>query len=92
MFTAHYAAGHAPLTPLAQGGRMDRRLFPTMVQRLLVPGTVAAIGAALWFIGSGRRETAPGVAWAPLWPRPDGNVRSYGEVWDHPQLRDPDAG
>lgn len=66
-------------------------MFPTLVRRLVVPGTLAGIGVVVWFIGPRRREPARGVAWAPLWPRPDGSLRSFGEVWDHPQLRGQDA-
>ena len=91
MFTGHYAAGYVLLTMAQHGEAMDRRLLPTIVRRLALAGAVAAIGASLWFIGSGRREPAPRIAWAPLWPRPDGSVQSFGEVWDHPQLRGQEA-
>jgi hypothetical protein len=66
-------------------------MLATTMRRLMIPGTLAAIGAAVWFIGSGRRDPARDIAWAPLWPRSDGSVRSFGEVWDHPQLRGHDA-
>jgi len=52
----------------------------------IVVGTLAAI---LWALETVRRDAERDCVRANLWPRPDGSVRSYGEVWDHPAPIDP---
>jgi hypothetical protein len=47
----------------------------------MVVGTIAAI---LWVLETVRRNGERNRARGHLWPRHDGSVRSYGEVWDHP--------
>jgi hypothetical protein len=71
---------------------MDRRTFGSTVRRLIVLAAVGTFGAAALVVGSVRRDALRAEAWAPLWPRPDGSVRSYGEVWDLPDELDTAAG
>lgn len=49
-------------------------------------GTTATV---LWVLETVRRNAERDRVKARLWPRPDGSVRSYGEVWDHPAPLDP---
>ena len=54
--------------------------------RAFVIGIAVGAGAAvLWVLETVRRNAERQRAKAKLWPRPDGSVRSYGEVWDHAQ-------
>jgi hypothetical protein len=71
---------------------MDRPQLTRTIRSLGVAVVVCAIGATAWVVGTIRRDAATHVAWAPLWPRPDGSVRSFGEVWDHPEPLDSMAG
>ena len=59
------------------------------MRRLVVAAAFGAVGSVVWVVGALRLNAARPVAWAPLWPRPDGSVRSFGEVWDHPDAREP---
>ena len=43
---------------------------------------LGAIATMFWMIESVRRRAEPRTASARLWPRPDGSVRSFGEVWE----------
>ena len=66
---------------------VPRRITRRMAS-LSVAAVLGVIGAAMWRVGAVRRRASRQVAWGRLWPRPDGSVRSFGEVWDHP---DPSA-
>ena len=60
----------------------------TDIRRIVRPVLVALIlgigGALVWSIGLTRRAVPGDAVWTSLWPRPDGSIRSYGEVWDLP--------
>ena len=60
----------------------------TDIRRLVRPVIVAVVlgiaWALLWSIGLPRRAMPADAVWTSLWPRPDGSICSYGEVWDHP--------
>ena len=62
---------------------MDRRIADMTVRSLIVATVFALVGAVVWTLGSIRREATRQVVRTALWPRPDGSVRSYGEVWDY---------
>jgi len=52
------------------------------MRNLIVAASIALIAAAVVI---GRRLLADAeeeLAIAPLWPRPDGSFRSFGEIWD----------
>ena len=55
-------------------------------------GVLGAVGAAFLFLASVHKGGLREEVWAPSWPRQDGSVRSYGEVWDHLDGADPAAG
>lgn len=63
---------------------MEQSETRRLVGPALVAMTLGIIGTLCWLIGPLRRGMTRSVVLAPLWPRPDGSVRSYGEVWDHP--------
>lgn len=54
-----------------------------IVRGLVLGVGVGIVAALLWVIEFIRRDAERSRAGADLWPRPDGSVRSYGEVWDH---------
>jgi hypothetical protein len=67
----------------AKAGRRTWSRGTEVGMRGFVIGLAAgATVALLWVIEAVRRNAGPDRAGAPLWPRPDGSVRSYGEVWD----------
>ena len=56
-----------------------------MLRPVMIAAALGGMGAAAWVAGALRRRgSASRVAWATLWPRPDGSVSSFGEVWDFP--------
>ena len=55
---------------------------------LLLGVGVGTVAALLWVIEFVRHDGERSRAGGHLWPRPDGSVRSYGEVWDHPTHAD----
>ena len=71
---------------------MDSLRITRTTRSLGVAALVCAIGAVAWVFTTLRRETPEHIAWTPLWPRPDGSVRSFGEVWDHPEPHESVAG
>ena len=54
------------------------------MRHLMIGAAIGSMEAILVVIESVRRESTRTAARAPLWPRPDGSVRSFGEVWDIP--------
>jgi hypothetical protein len=71
---------------------MDSPWITRTIRSLGVAALLCSIGAVAWVVGTMRREAATRVVWAPLWPRADGSVRSFGEVWDHPEPSEMAAG
>lgn len=55
-----------------------------IVRGLLLGACVGIVAALLWVIEFIRRDAERNRVDGHLWPRPDGSVRSFGEVWDHP--------
>ena len=64
---------------------MKQRDVRWIGRRIVFVAAMSLVGVFCLIVGSIRRAVPPEVAWAPLWPRPDGSVRSFGEVWDHPE-------
>jgi hypothetical protein len=50
--------------------------------RLIAGAAIGSFAAVVWVVEIVRRNAGRDVARAPLWPRPDGSVQSFGEVWD----------
>jgi len=54
------------------------------MRHLIIGAAIGSMAAILVVIESVRRESTRAAPRAPLWPRPDGSIRSFGEVWDIP--------
>ena len=83
-FTSVNVETLVPLIERRDSRAMDRSGRWTTVRHLLIGGAIGLMAAILLVIESVRRESSNAPARAPLWPRPDGSIRSFGEVWDIP--------